>query len=69
MLDEAKKGKYNGYLLEGMGCPGGCVAGAGCIVKPNVAGGQVKVAAKKSELKISDESKYADKLYLLKENK
>ena len=25
----AKAGKYNGYLLEGMACPGGCVAGAG----------------------------------------
>ena len=23
----AKAGKYNGYLLEGMACPGGCVAG------------------------------------------
>ena len=25
----AKAGKYNGCLIEGMGCPGGCVAGAG----------------------------------------
>ena len=31
MLTLAKVGKYNGYLLEGMGCPGGCVAGAGTI--------------------------------------
>ncbi len=31
MLMLAKDGKYNGYLLEGMGCPGGCVAGAGTI--------------------------------------
>ena len=31
MLMLAKVGKYNGYLLEGMGCPGGCVAGAGTI--------------------------------------
>lgn len=65
MCDDAAKGKYDGYLLEGMACPGGCVAGAGCIVKPNVSGSQVKMAAKKSELKISNESKYADKLYLL----
>ena len=28
----AKAGKYNGYLLEGMACPGGCVAGAGTIL-------------------------------------
>ena len=31
MLMAARSGKYNGYLLEGMACPGGCVAGAGTI--------------------------------------
>lgn len=31
MLQIAKTGKYNGYLLEGMACPGGCIAGAGTI--------------------------------------
>ena len=31
MLMMAKAGKRNGYLLEGMACPGGCVAGAGTI--------------------------------------
>lgn len=31
MLTLAKMGKYNGYLLEGMACPGGCVGGAGTI--------------------------------------
>ena len=31
MLMLAKAGKRDGYLLEGMGCPGGCVAGAGTI--------------------------------------
>ena len=30
-LTVAKAGKYNGYLLEGMACPGGCVAGAGTM--------------------------------------
>ena len=29
MLLLAKAGKKNGCLIEGMGCPGGCVAGAG----------------------------------------
>lgn len=29
MLLLAKMGKKNGCLIEGMGCPGGCVAGAG----------------------------------------
>lgn len=31
MLLLARKGLRNGYLLEGMACPGGCVAGAGTI--------------------------------------
>ena len=31
MLLAAKAGKRNGYLLEGMACPGGCVGGAGTI--------------------------------------
>jgi hydrogenase subunit len=31
MLKMAKAGKYKGYLLEGMGCPGGCVGGAGTL--------------------------------------
>ena len=29
MLRVARTGKYDGYLLEGMACPGGCIAGAG----------------------------------------
>ena len=33
----AKAGKYNGYLLEGMGCPGGCVAGAGTLLPVDLA--------------------------------
>jgi [FeFe] hydrogenase (group B1/B3) len=32
MLALAKAGKYNGYLLEGMACPGGCVGGAGTVM-------------------------------------
>ncbi len=33
----AKTGKYNGYLLEGMACPGGCVAGAGTLLPVELA--------------------------------
>ena len=29
LMAMAKAGKYKGYLLEGMACPGGCVAGPG----------------------------------------
>ena len=31
MLAKAQKGLYDGYLLEGMACPGGCVAGTGTV--------------------------------------
>ena len=31
MMQKAKAGKLQGYLLEGMACPGGCVGGAGTI--------------------------------------
>ena len=31
LLMMAKAGKYDGYLLEGMACPGGCIAGAGTL--------------------------------------
>ncbi len=31
LMMAAVAGKYNGYLLEGMACPGGCVAGAGTM--------------------------------------
>ena len=57
----AKAGKYNGYLLEGMACPGGCVAGAGTLLPvelaANVVGRYQKEAAAESPL----ESAYRDK--------
>ena len=37
LMTLAKVGKYNGYLLEGMACPGGCVAGAGTILPVDLA--------------------------------
>ena len=54
MLTLARAGKYNGYLLEGMGCPGGCVAGAGTIRPVKTATNRVAAyqaaAARKSPL-------------------
>lgn len=38
----AKMGKLNGALIEGMGCPGGCVAGAGTNIPINKAATLVK---------------------------
>ena len=31
MMMRARAGKLNGYLLEGMACPGGCIGGAGTV--------------------------------------
>ena len=51
----AKLGKLNGSLIEGMGCPGGCVAGAGTniavgkaanLVKKTVAGSTEQIPPK-----------------------
>ncbi len=37
----AKAGKYNGYLLEGMACKGGCIAGAGTLLPIDTAAKQL----------------------------
>ena len=42
MLMLAKLGRKNGCLIEGMGCPGGCVAGAGTNIPVNKAANMVK---------------------------
>ena len=49
MMTAAKAGKYNGYLLEGMACPGGCVAGAGTMQGIKKAAAQVGLYAKQAE--------------------
>ncbi len=67
MLEDAAKGKYYGYLLEGMGCPGGCVGGAGTLQGPTKSRGQVMLSMKKSDKKHSMESDYKEYLSLLEE--
>ncbi len=68
LLQKAKTGKYNGYLLEGMACPGGCVAGAGTrqpIKKSAATVNQVKI---KSASQGALQSKYIGILNDLEEN-
>ena len=62
MLQMAKAGKLNGYLLEGMACPGGCVAGAGTIAPSNKTTAAVNKMASASEEKSVLKSKYKDLL-------
>ncbi len=52
MLMLAKAGKKNGCLIEGMGCPGGCVAGAGTIIPINKATMEVKKSVRTSTKQI-----------------
>jgi iron only hydrogenase large subunit-like protein len=60
LMNMAKVGKYNGYLLEGMACPGGCIAGAGTILPINEATKGVEASMKLASKKNPLESQYAD---------
>lgn len=52
MLMMAKAGKMNGYLIEGMGCPGGCVAGAGTNIAITKATADLKKFAQSATEKL-----------------
>ncbi|MBR2528399.1 MAG: 4Fe-4S dicluster domain-containing protein [Blautia sp.] len=60
LLQLATKGKYNGYLLEGMACPGGCVAGAGTVQPINKSTAAVNLHMKVSTNKHAYESDYSE---------
>ncbi|MBO7600310.1 MAG: 4Fe-4S dicluster domain-containing protein [Lachnospiraceae bacterium] len=62
MLIMAKAGKYDGYLLEGMACPGGCVAGAGTVQPIAKSANAIKIHKDVSTNKHAYESNYKDVL-------
>lgn len=62
LLKEAKTGKYDGYLLEGMACPFGCVSGAGTLCSPIKAKAMVEMSKKEAIKKNVCESEFIDKL-------
>ncbi len=62
MLTLAKAGKRNGYLLEGMACPGGCVAGAGTITPVINAASNVRTYKAKAAKQNSLDSAFVDRL-------
>ncbi|MBQ1312611.1 MAG: 4Fe-4S dicluster domain-containing protein [Blautia sp.] len=67
LLQLAKAGKYNGYLLEGMACPGGCVAGAGTRQPIAKSAAAVALHKKVSTNAHAFQSDYKDLLHLLEE--
>ena len=64
----AKAGKYNGYLLEGMACPGGCVAGAGTLQPIAKSSAAINLRKKKSSNAHAMQSDYKELLEELEEN-
>ena len=67
LLTMAKAGKYNGYLLEGMACPGGCVAGAGTVQPIAKSTAAVNLHKKVSTNAHATQSDYKDLLEILEE--
>ena len=61
----AKAGKYNGYLLEGMACPGGCVAGAGTLLPVDLASKVVGRYQAEADMEDPADSPYRDKCHQL----
>ena len=62
MMQLAKAGKYNGFLLEGMACPGGCVGGAGTLAPIPKATAQVQKSTREGTTAHSLASRYREQL-------
>lgn len=58
LLMAAKAGKYDGFLLEGMACPGGCVAGMGTLQAVNKSTAAVNKYKSEAELQNSADTPY-----------
>ncbi len=68
MMAMAKAGKYNGYLLEGMACPGGCIAGAGTVQPIDKSAASVAKHKSVSTHAHAYESDYRELVEFLEEN-
>ena len=67
MLMLAKAGKYDGYLLEGMACPGGCIAGAGTLQSIEKSMRSVSQFAMCAPHQCASDTPYMDYLHLVEE--
>ncbi len=56
----AKAGKYKGCLLEGMACPGGCIAGAGTVLPVEQAAKLVTKYSQEADTSSPAQSPYRD---------
>jgi iron only hydrogenase large subunit-like protein len=69
LLLMAKAGKYDGYLLEGMACPGGCIAGAGTLQPIDKSRRAVEKYGNEAKFTCSADTKYREFLPLIEEEK
>ncbi|MBQ1264375.1 MAG: iron hydrogenase, partial [Oscillospiraceae bacterium] len=60
MMAMAKAGKHNVCLLEGMACPGGCVAGAGTLLPVDLAAKVVSRYQTEAECESPLDSRYRE---------
>jgi len=68
LMTLAKAGKYDGYLLEGMGCPGDCVAGAGTLLPVELAAKVVGRYQNEADVASPMDSAYRDQGKSLEED-
>ena len=67
MLAMAKAGKRHGYLLEGMACPGGCIAGAGTLRPIEQSHKEVEAFSSEAKFTCANDTPYMDYLPLIEE--
>ena len=67
LMTLAKAGKYKGHLLEGMACPGGCVAGAGTLLPVELASAVVGRYQNEAQKESPLDSEYKDLAKMLEE--
>ena len=58
----------NGYLLEGMGCPGGCIGGAGTIADPARTAVQLNKYVKEAPFTDPEQSAFMSNIHVLKDD-
>lgn len=67
LLMMAKAGKYDGYLLEGMACPGGCIAGAGTLRSIEQSHKEVEAFSSEACFTCANDTPYMEYLPLIEE--
>lgn len=68
MMRRTAAGQYNGYLLEGMACPGGCVAGTGTRISTQKGTAMVNRYKKDAAIQEAMDSGHLSQMHMLKDD-